>query len=172
MVSPKEHAHLEQCACLMVIVMVSSRNSLCYAFGNKWFDFPWIFLLIHWTVECAMISGEEGNGQSQGSCDAGRLCSFGTCVGKYLEGFLKFSLVSFIIYQVYLAFNIRSSNLLFLDQCCTQLSLNSTGLTLENKPDLLGKYTKIGYSNGRIVYKNIVLGRYLHFAPNQNWVVS
>ena len=68
--------------------------------------------------------------------------------------------------------NIRSSNLLFLDQCCTQLSLNSTGLTLENKPDVLGEYTKIGYSNGRIVYKNINLGRYLHFAPNQNWVVS
>ena len=172
MVSPKGHADLDLCACLMGIAMVSNLNSLCYACSNNQFKFHLIFLFIHFIVECAMRSGEPGNGQSQGSCDAGRLCSFGICVGKSLWRFLTFTLVSFVIYQVYKAFNLRSSNVLFLDQCCSQLSINSTGLTLEDKPDLLGKYTKIGYSNGRIVYKNTDFGRYLHFAPNQNWVVS
>ena len=84
MVSPKGHADLDQCACLMVIVMVSNMNALYYACSNKQCDFPLIFPFIHWTVECAMRSGDEGNGQSQGSCDAGRLCSYGTCVGKSL----------------------------------------------------------------------------------------
>ena len=57
--------------------------------------------------------------------------------------------------------------------CCDQLVINSTGAAVNHRSTALGTYRNDGISNGRVSYKNDKDNdNHLHFAPNNNWMVS
>ena len=57
-----------------------------------------------------------------------------------------------------------------LDWCCPELIVNSSGLALDVKPNVLGNYTSHSFSNGKLAYKNDN-DKYVAYI-NKNWIVS
>ena len=83
MAANKELVNLETYACLMDIVMVNKINDLRYDLISFYYEIiDLISCLLFRNIGCTISNGEEGNGLLQGDCDAGEVCSIGTCTGR------------------------------------------------------------------------------------------
>ena len=177
MAANKEHVNLEKCACLTDIVMVSNINCLSFYLVSFYcrIIIDTIFCLILRNIGCTINSGEEGNGLLQGDCDAGEVCSIGTCRGR-LPWYVIATVHCFMYDNIYISKHSKLIKFIFLlslplDRCCSRLSINSKSNKYKYKTKSFGSYAMEGHSNGRIFYKNTATSRYLHFAPDQEWKV-
>ena len=77
------------------------------------------------------------------------------------------------IYQIGICFLTYSNlNKIGSDECCSSLTITSTGWANDVRTSNWGDYKYYGPHNGRNAYKHDINDRFLYWSPLNTWMVS